>query len=124
MGRGSKGSVSARRVTPRFVFHAGAIEDLRDARDWYDEQRQGLGDELGATNAALDRIVGNPNLYPEVIPGSRRCVLTRFPYGLFYRVRAIRIEVLAVFHHRRNPNVWRQRAAVKRGVEADGGTDD
>lgn len=84
MGRGSKGSVSARRVTPRFVFHA----------------------------------------YPEVIPGIRRCVLARFPYGLFHRVRAIRIEVLAVFHHRRNPNVWRQRAAVKRGVEADGGTDD
>jgi plasmid stabilization system protein ParE len=100
-------------MTPRFVFHAGAAEDLRDAFGWYEEQRQGLGDELGAVlEAALDRIAANPNLYPEIAPDVRRCVLSRFPYGLFYRVRAARIEVLAVFHHRRDPQVWHRRAAV------------
>ena len=100
-------------MTPRFVFHPGAVEDLRDARDWYDEQQQGLGDELGVViNAAIDRIGANANLYPEVIPGVRRCVLSRFPYGVFYRLKGDHVEVLAVFHHRRDPQVWHRRVAV------------
>ena len=100
-------------MTPRFVFRPEARDDLRDARDWYEAQRPGLGLELGAAvDDTLARIGTHPELYPEVVSGIRRAVLHRFPYGLFYRRRSGDIEVLAVFHHRRDPTVWRRRAAV------------
>jgi plasmid stabilization system protein ParE len=60
---------------------------------------------------ALDRLSGQPERYPQVLAGVRRIVLARFPYSLFYRVRPEAIEILAVFHHRRDPVVWHRRAA-------------
>ena len=102
-------------MTPRFVFHPAAYEDLREARMWYDAQQSGLGAELGdAIQAALEQIARFPDMYPEVTPGVRRAVLARFPYALFYRRRtadAEVIEILAVFHHRREPATWRRRAS-------------
>jgi len=103
-------------MTPRFVFHPAARDDVREALAWYDAQRVGLGDELlEIVRAAIDRIGEFPDLYPEVIPGVRRAVLSRFPYALFYRPhssQANTIEILAVFHHRRDPATWHRRAAV------------
>jgi len=40
-----------------------------------------------------------------------RCVrVRRFPYSVFFRAESRRIVVLAVFHARRDPSVWQQRA--------------
>lgn len=47
----------------------------------------------------------------EARPGLRRAVLLDFPYSLFYRVKPDMREILAVFHHRRDPRVWQVRAA-------------
>jgi plasmid stabilization system protein ParE len=103
-------------MTPRFVFHPAARDELREALDWYDEQHAGLGAELLDTvRSAIDRVSEFPDLYPEVVPGLRRAVLSRFPYALFYRRHprhANTIEILAVFHHRRDPATWQRRAAV------------
>ena len=60
-------------------------------------------------DATLARIGENPDLYAEVDPDIRRAVLPRFPYSIFYRVRADVIEILAILHHRRDPLVWRSR---------------
>jgi len=73
-------------MTPRFVFHRAARDELREARDWYESQHHGLGDELGeVVSAAIARIGEFPEMYPEVLPGLRRAVLSRFPYALLYR---------------------------------------
>ena len=34
----------------------------------------------------------------------------RFSYGIFYRVRADRVEVIGIFHDRRSPRVWQRRS--------------
>lgn len=99
-------------MTPRFVFRPAAVDELHEARDWYDVQRAGLGDELGEVIAVtLERIAAYPNAFPEIIPGVRRAVIDRFPYGVFYRQIPDAIEILAVFHHRQDPMIWRSRAA-------------
>ena len=107
-------------MTPRFVvqvrFHPAARDELREAHEWYEAQRVGLGDDLGdVVRTAIDRIRELPDAYPEVLPTVRRVVLARFPYSLFYRRRPSNpdvVEILAVFHHRRDPATWRRRAAV------------
>lgn len=100
-------------MTPRFLFRPAAVDELREAREWYDAQRAGLGDELGEIVAhTLDLIAEQPEAFPEMIPGVRRAVISRFPYGIFYRRIPDALEVLAVFHHRRDPTIWRDRAAV------------
>jgi toxin ParE1/3/4 len=100
-------------MTPRFVFRRAARVDLLDARNWYDAQRSGLGAEFAhAIDAAIERIGEQPAAYAEVGYGTRRAVLLDFPYAIFFRVHTNRIEVIAVFHHRRNPRVWQARAAV------------
>ena len=100
-------------MTSRFSFHAGAVEDLQDARDWYEDQSAGLSLEFeSAVDEGLERIAAAPRAYAEVESSIRRYVLSRFPYALFYRVNAGVTEVLAVFHHRRDPIVWRRRGAV------------
>ena len=100
-------------MTPHFLFRPAAFDELREARDWYETQRAGLGDELGKIVAqTLDLIAAQPEAFPEVVPGVRRAVLTRSPYGTSYRRIPDALEVLAVFHHRRDPTIWRTRAAV------------
>jgi plasmid stabilization system protein ParE len=100
-------------MTPRFLFRPAAVDELHEARDWYDAQRVGLGDELGEIVAhMLDVIAAQPDAFPEVMPGVRRAVISRFPYGIFYRRLSDALEVLAIFHHRRDPTIWRRRAAV------------
>jgi plasmid stabilization system protein ParE len=100
-------------MTPRFVFRPAAVAELREARDWYEAQRVGLGFDLGEViDGTLQRIAANPDAFPEVMPGVRRAVIARFPYGIFYRGLGEGIEVLAVFHHRRDPAIWAARAAV------------
>ena len=99
-------------MTPRFLFHQAARAELAEAVAWYDAQQPGLGDQLGdVIAAALERLSAQPELYPEVIPSVRRVVLARFPYSLFYRLRWDEVEILAVFHHRRDPSTWQRRVA-------------
>jgi len=100
-------------MTSRFSVHAGAIEDLQAARDWYEDQRVGLSFEFErAVDEGLVRIAAAPVAYAEVEPGIRRHVLSRFPYAVFYRLHSEVIEILAVFHHRRNPIIWHRRGTV------------
>ena len=62
------------RSTPR------AHVDIRDARDWYNAQSDGLGDQLGVElDALLSRIAGQPLICREIYTKLRRGVLRRFP---------------------------------------------
>jgi plasmid stabilization system protein ParE len=54
----------------------------------------------------LKRLEQAPLLYAEIIPGIRRALLPRFPFGLFYVVRGNLVYILAVLHDARNPNRW------------------
>ena len=70
------------RVQIRFVAEA----DLEEARNWYDDQRPGLGDEFLVSIAeALTRLEETPERYPVYYKGFRRILTERFPYKLFYQ---------------------------------------
>jgi plasmid stabilization system protein ParE len=65
---------------------------------------------VSALEKVLDRIRENSEGAPQVYRDVRRVLTPRFPYGVFYRVEAGRIVVLAVYHGRRDPRGWQERA--------------
>ena len=91
----------------RLKFSSRALREVGEAKEWYELQSAGLGDEfIAAMELQLIRLEQAPLLYAEVIPNVRRALLPRFPYGLFYAVRDDLVQVLAVMHDARNPGHW------------------
>ena len=58
----------------------------------------------------FDRIATNPLLHSTAFADIRKGVVRRFPYSVFYRPHADRVEVIAVFHGSRDPSFWQSRA--------------
>jgi plasmid stabilization system protein ParE len=91
-------------------FRTEAASDVMSAREWYDAQRSGLGDDFVAT---LEHIIGLvaelPEAFPEIAAGHRRALLGRFPYALYYRAEGRELEVVACLHTRRTSDSWRRR---------------
>ena len=80
---------------------------LSAARDWYDEQRPGLGEEfLTAVRSTLTTIQHYPKIFSPSYGEVRRAIVSRFPYAVFYIVEPKRIVVLAVLHTSRDPKLW------------------
>ncbi|ATG91274.1 hypothetical protein MKLM6_3075 [Methylomonas koyamae] len=91
----------------RLKFSARALRETGEAQEWYESQSPGLGEEfIAAMELQLKRLEQAPLLFAEVIPGVRRALLPRFPFGLFYAVRGNSVHVLAVLHDARTPNRW------------------
>jgi toxin ParE1/3/4 len=91
-------------------FHPAARVELREARLWY-EERSPLSAVAFAqeVDVAVSRIAETPMRYPVAEHGTRRVVLDRFPYNVFYRVGTEEIVVVAIAHQRRRPGYWRGR---------------
>jgi len=97
-------------VTPRLVFRPQAQSELLDSRAWYDDQRPGLGRIfVTAVDGALAGIVRSPLAYPRVHGETRRALVPRFPYAIYFRIVDDELVVLAVMHGRRLPRRWKLR---------------
>lgn len=94
----------------RIRFHPEAELEISDAIQWYEYQRKGLGSEfLICIDEAIEKIKRVPQLFPLVHRNIRRVVVRRFPFAVFYEIKELEIRVLAVFHSRRDPEIWKKR---------------
>lgn len=92
------------------ILGPAADAEFGEAAAWY-ERRAGLGEAfIERVQEALDRIGQMPELHATVYRDIRRASVRRFPYSVLYRVLPGRIEVIAVFHDKRNPKTWQSRA--------------
>lgn len=95
----------------RFLIRDEAESDTLEAATWYEEQREGLGEEfVRHVREGMNAIKARPESRPTVWEDVRRLILKHFPYAIFYVVDATRVAVIAVLHHRRNPDIWKKRA--------------
>ena len=91
-------------------FDPAAAHELREAADFYDLQRPGLGDEfLDEARAVLDRVAERPEAWPVTLGETRKAVLSRFPYSIMYWIDDTGVNVSAVAHHSRRPFYWGDR---------------
>jgi plasmid stabilization system protein ParE len=58
----------------------------------------------------IDAIAEHPLRYPVVRRNTRRALLRRFPYAMYFRIYDDVIVVVACMHGRRNPRRWQLRA--------------
>ena len=87
-----------------------AEKDIKDAYNWYENQRQFLGkDFLSEIESTLNRIQENPQLYSYAHKSIRRALIKRFPYAVYYIETESNIVVLAILQQRRKPTVWQNR---------------
>lgn len=94
----------------RIRFQSDADAELAEAREWYAHQRKDLDAEfMQCIDETLARIARDPSLYPIEYRSLRRAVVRRFPFAIFYEVAIDEIQVVAVFHSRRNPQIWKSR---------------
>ena len=92
-------------------FRARAETDLLEACAWHDEEQPGLGDRFAtAVENTIDQIAERPLAYPRVDGETRRAIVRRFPYNVFFRVYPRDIAILAIVHSSRNPDRWRSRS--------------
>ena len=80
-----------------------AETDLREARNWYESQRAGLGAEfLAEIDATIQVLVRDPQRHTVYYRSFRRVLARRFPYKLFYRVEDDRVIIFRILHVRRD----------------------
>ncbi|MBW3570743.1 MAG: type II toxin-antitoxin system RelE/ParE family toxin [Gemmatimonadetes bacterium] len=90
-------------------FLAAAEREFARAADRYQREQPGLGDVFDAVKEAAERAVMYPERGNPYFFGTRRIILSRFPYSLVYVVRPIRTVIVAVAHQRRRTGYWRKR---------------
>lgn len=110
-GSQSAGAGKSAALSLPIVLRPEARAEFDDACDWYEQRRPGLGEDCVApVQEVCDRISATPELYAPIFHDSRRVVVRRLPYSVFYKVEPQQVVVLAVFHSNRAPQIWQARA--------------
>ena len=92
------------------ILRKEAEEDIREAYDWYESQRQFLGRSfLSEIESTMELIHENPQLYTHAYKSIRRALCKRFPSAVYYMENATNIVVIAVLQQTRKPTVWQKR---------------
>jgi plasmid stabilization system protein ParE len=98
-------------VTKPFRIESEATAELQHASQWYEDRRDGLGDDL---LIAIDESLALIQRWPSVgslvprLPRDlhiRRVPVRRFPYHVVYLETDTAIRILAVAHDHRQPGV-------------------
>jgi plasmid stabilization system protein ParE len=94
----------------RVRLHPEARAELRAARKWYYERSPLSATAFAhAIDSAVSRIAETPTSYGSAEHGTRKFVLQRFPFNIFYRPEETEIVIVAVAHQRRRPGYWTMR---------------
>jgi hypothetical protein len=94
----------------RVVLDPAAVAEMREAAGFYEDCRDGLGQEfLASVEAAFDAIARRPALWRRLNGRFRRCLVHGFPYGVVYAVEDDIVYLAAVMHLKRKPGYWESR---------------
>ncbi len=93
-------------------FHPDVGDEVAESYEWYEDRLTGLGEEfLAALEACYARLVTGPAKHQIIEGDIRHSRLRRFPFAVYYRIVGDAIEVVAVHHDKRDPEVWRSRVS-------------
>jgi len=94
----------------RFYFHEDAEAEFDRVVKYYEDSRPGLGMEFTQeVYATITRVIQFPDAWSPMSKNTRRCLVSRFPFGIIYQVKFGYVRIVAVADLRRRPNYWRDR---------------
>ena len=94
----------------RLLYRPLVEAEVTELFDYLEDIHTGLGDRFLADLEKLyGRLIAFPESCREVLPRIRQATLLTFPYAVYYTIVGDTIEVIAVVHFGRHPNVWQKR---------------
>jgi plasmid stabilization system protein ParE len=94
----------------RIKFDPDARAEADESFHWYEARQQGAGQTFfEALNETLARVADLPMTFPIVDEPVRRAPVHHFPFGVYFTMEDGYIFVVAVFHAKRDPQVWKDR---------------
>ena len=94
----------------KYSFHPSAEKELNDAVDYYNGCQSGLGSEFAKEiHLTIQNILSFPDAWTPLSSNTRRCLTSRFPYGVVYQTTDEEIFVIAVMQLNKEPEYWKSR---------------
>lgn len=94
----------------RFYFHPLADKEFDESVQYYEDCQGGLGLEFAEeVYAAIRRVSEYPDAWSEMSKNTRRCLVSRFPYGVIFQVKSGMLRIIAVANLNRRPGYWKDR---------------
>jgi hypothetical protein len=94
----------------KFYFHPDAEAEFSKAVEHYEQCKAGLGiDFAEEVYATISRITQYPDAWALLSKKSRRCLVSRFPFGVIYQIKSRNLRIIAVAHLNRRPGYWKER---------------
>ena len=96
----------------KYSFHPSAKTEFTETIEYYEECRIGLGLEFAKeVYSTIQRVVQFPEAWSPLSKSTRRCLTSRFPYGLIYQILDDEILIIAIMQLNRKPGYWKERIA-------------
>ncbi len=91
-------------------FHPAALQEAEDAQSWYAERSVFAASAfIRELSLAIQRVLEAPHRYPTAEGRTRKALLDRFPFTVYYRVTPDVVSIIAVAHQKRRPGYWSSR---------------
>ncbi|MGX1025110.1 type II toxin-antitoxin system RelE/ParE family toxin [Flavobacterium sp. CS20] len=84
--------------------------DLDKSYEFYYENNPKVADTFfQRIKLGFENIKENPVTFPIAHKDVRKYVIKKFPFVIYYRIINTSIQVIAIFHTSRNPEIWNER---------------
>ena len=92
-------------------FRKEALQDILEAITWYENHREGLGDEFFISLEKSKHLIEqNPLQFSQKYKGIRKAIINRFPYIIYFKIEnPQKVIVYAVLHMKRSEKQLRRR---------------
>ena len=88
----------------RIIFTDYAIEDIKNAKEWYENKQKGLGDRFANhLFKCIEEIKKYPSAFPSKHHYTREMYIGKYPYLIIYSIEEKIIFVLRVFPCKNSP---------------------
>ncbi len=96
----------------KIEFAPEAEREFDEALFWYQQQKEGLEQEFHDDYHTLERRLKDaPEQFPVAVENVRKANFSKFPFSIFFVIKQVSVFILAIFHQKRNPKEWKDRAS-------------
>jgi plasmid stabilization system protein ParE len=97
-------------MTGEVRFHEEASAEFEAAFEWYYIRSEFVAARFAEEmSRSIAMISDAPKRYRMANHGTRKFLLQRFPFSIFYREIPSGVQVLAIAHGQRRPGYWKSR---------------